>query len=553
MFRALRSRLRAGRTPDDEHLLVLLRGETAAGEGSYSGAGRWTTRLLSGRAGSPAARLVTVHEAMHASLNDVTAFGMALAALGAVRNEKALPRLVAQTRTVHEAFATFASLWAAADGDLTLLGDRPVYRSWYRDAADLVPLPDGAPRCLTAVDEAARACLQSDALDALLEQGLGEPSPRVRPTDRPDVRFRMLHQHADQQFWERTWAGCREVLDQDRWALVMKADTDTGARADWAAPENTEARRLLAVTLYDSFADLLCRAGAPTLGYDDHQDRSDATIDAVETLAPDARGLLRAASRGGEQPREEVVEVWSRERLVVRKPRTAALWRLQDQPPVTLLHEGEQGSHLYLLVRPAFRLLEQFHLPDDEAAALAARGAAPVAALVGNPLDPVDLVLVDTPGLLETVVDTAADVPVYASIALSALGDTTWTAAWEPALSRCVTTALIDLSPTAQFRAWRNDGSALRYTVGTLSGGDVAASLFVAELDGGGLRLILPCTDVVADMLDHQLTESYPEAARTDEVLTEVENTVRTVLTHLVTHEHSFDVDAYHRPAKETP
>ena len=58
---------------------ALLHSESGAGAGAYNSFDRWSTSLR-GDAGSEGARLVTVHEALHAALNDTTAFGVLLAA-----------------------------------------------------------------------------------------------------------------------------------------------------------------------------------------------------------------------------------------------------------------------------------------------------------------------------------------------------------------------------------------------------------------------------------------------------------------------------------------
>lgn len=53
---------------------ALLHSESGAGAGAYNSFDRWSTSLR-GDAGSEGAKLVTVHEALHAALNDTTAFG----------------------------------------------------------------------------------------------------------------------------------------------------------------------------------------------------------------------------------------------------------------------------------------------------------------------------------------------------------------------------------------------------------------------------------------------------------------------------------------------
>ena len=100
-------------------------------------------------------------------------------------------------------------------------------------------------------------------------------------------------------------------------------------------------------------------------------------------------------------------------------------------------------------------------------------------------------------------------------------------------------TALVDLVPLRQFETWRDDGSTLRYTMGTIRGGSAGASVFVCELDDGGLRLILPCTHVTADVIAAYLARYYPAARRTESVFDGVRELIEVTMSHLMSIEHS--------------
>ena len=197
---------------------ALLHSESGSGAGAYNSFDRWSTSLRSD-AGSDGARLVTVHEALHAALNDTTAFGALVAAcavLGQVAGgeyEAALKRLVGQCRGVHEAFATFESLWLVVAGDMSYLSGYPRYQRWYKDASDLVPIPDHVRRKEMMLEAAARACMQAPVLT-----GLGGAAPlsadawRRPASERPDERFALLHRVADGKFWDAAWGECIEAV-----------------------------------------------------------------------------------------------------------------------------------------------------------------------------------------------------------------------------------------------------------------------------------------------------------------------------------------------------
>jgi hypothetical protein len=144
---------------DEEHLFgALLHGESSGGSGRYNNLDQWSVSL-SGQE-SVGARLVTVHEALHVVLNDSTATGIRLAACAVLARAEGdqyvqtLKRLVSQCRGVHEAFATFESLWLVALGDRSYLQAYPRYLSWYKDAAELIPLPDHLRRKEMLLDAA---------------------------------------------------------------------------------------------------------------------------------------------------------------------------------------------------------------------------------------------------------------------------------------------------------------------------------------------------------------------------------------------------------------
>jgi hypothetical protein len=539
------------RVPADDHLVTLLGGVSLGGEGGYNGVDAWWTALRDGHDDATGDRLVTVHEAFHATLNDCTAFGVELAATGVVarfrHDDRPVRRLVDMCRTVHESYATFTSLWLAGAGDLALLGGREDYLAWYRDAADLVPLPPAGRRTQLALDEAARACMQAGVLPDLLTTILSSARPDVPRQARPDVRFTWLHELADQPFWDRVWAHCAEEVDPAAWEVLIAADTDTAALALTYTEDLAPACAAIGEIVYAEFAELLGRRGAPTLAYDEHQGLAAQAITEVERLVPEAAGLLRAATENDTQTLESF-EVWSRERLVVRdQARPATLHRLEDRPAVQLVSAFRDHRHVFCIARPAYRLRAQFAFDEQDDARLAALHDEPVVAVVSTGTDRVDLVLLSRPEFLGAVRDAQpGGVSVLVNVTLSCLGDVPWRDRWASVLARTGVTALFDLVPLSQFELWREDGSSLRYSLGTVRGGSAGASLFVCELDGGGMRLLLPCTHVTADVLAEYLTRHYPAAEQTAAVFDGVQDLIEATMSHLMSIEHSFDVTAYY-------
>ena len=544
-----------------DHLLALLKGSSSGGEGAYDGFEGWWASLGKDEPGSPAARMVTAHEALHLSLNGCTAFGTALVATGLLAQERGrdrgLAHLIEMCRQVHESFATFGSVWLVSDGDLDLLTGRDDYLGYYRDAAELVPLPDGSPLKMLALKAAARVCMQSPALDALLIEGLGDDRPRVRPQDRPDKRFAQLHS-APAGFWSQCWDRCEEAArGLPGWETLSSTEIDPHLRVRMYADELDETREVVRQAAYFAMAELLNGLGSPSLGYDEHQSRTAAVIAIVEALAPAARGRLVASAMQNDSV--EAFDVWNRERLVVRDhPRPATLHRIEDLPngaAATIFSEHDGRIHVFAVVRPAFRLLSQFEFDRDAVATLRDRGAAPVVATLSSGLDSVDVVLLDRPGQLSAICDARpGELSVLVNIALSCLADDGWRDAWDATLQQTAVTGLIDLSPLQQFDAWRDDGEELRYLAASLRNSTTApAELFACEVGDSGLPLLLPCTAVTAFMLGRYLKDHYPAAERTDAVLDGVRDVIEVTVSQLMSTEQYFDVAAYPDAAEGAP
>jgi hypothetical protein len=554
-------RLRRPEQTDDaagDHLLgLLLHGSSSGGAGAYNNLDVFTTALGPGLPDSPAARLVTAHEAMHVALNDSTAFGTALAALGVLAhdqgNTEPLRSLLAMCRGVHESFATFGSIWAVSDGDLDLLAGRADYLAWYRDAADLVPLPDHSRRKELAFDAAALVCMQSPVLDDLLATGIAAKHPAVPRRHRPDARFRLLHERADAAFWARCWDRCwQETAELPGWDLLVTADNEPGLRRDTYSDELSPTWDVVTRTLYFELAGLLADQGARSLVYDGHRGRTAEVIAAVEEVVPGSRGRLIASA--DDAPVDlEVAEMWSRERLVVReRPRRARLQRIEDRPDVELRSVHEERLHVFVIARPAFRLLDQFDLDERDAATLRLLGSAPVVAVLSSAPEVVDLVVLSRPTHLELVLEEgSAGLGVLADVALSCLGDLAWRDRWAPALGATSLTVLIDLNPLRQIDAWRADGEWLRYALGSIGGGSAGAALFACLVGERDVPFLLPCTAIVSDALAGHLDDHYPGAERTAAVISDHADLIQVTLSHLLGAEHHFDVAAY--PKGEPP
>lgn len=542
-----------------DHLTaLLLTGADGTSGGGYNNFDAWSAALRGDDADSPGGRLVTAHEALHAVLNDTTAYGMALAGYAVLTrhgdpgNEAALRKLVDGCRTAHEAFATFGSIWLVGGGDLGLLGGYPAYRGWYRDAADLVPhLPDHDRRKELMIENAVRACMQSPALTRLLDRGLAPDAWRdLTRADRPSDRFAMLHTLADESFWDAAWADCEEAIRGTAALDALRASLrDPRLRDETYDGAYSEAWLTCAELLHRRIAGLL--PGASTLGYDEHRTLIPRLIELVEQHAPHTAGLL-VPSTDERTVEDEAFEMWRRERLVVRDtPRQVRLSRLSElrRPEHgRLLSQTAGETYVFCAVRPAFRMIEQFRFTDRDAAWLSGLGSQPVVATrSGNTgEDPLDLVLLDEPGQLAAV---GRGAPVYVNVSLRCFGDEQWRRRWSGALLRTRLTALFDLSPFQQFDLWQREGDRVAYASGGIrDGARSPADVLAFRVGTNRFPILLLCTAVTRNVLGGYLTSRFPEAVEDPAVLTGDAELIGRTVSHLLTEETWFDLAAYPAP-----
>ncbi len=180
-----------------DHVAALMFGDASGlGRGRYM-EGRFDV-ITGGDATAAAARMVSLHEVMHGSLNDSTAFGCLFEAFAALvrhaddgsRFRDVCADVVAACRQVHEVFATYAGVFMAdPQAGAALLSGYPAYAAFFNEA---LALGEGLPECSLlqwyATWNAVVACMQSTAMDVAVERGLSRFTlADVRARDHPDV------------------------------------------------------------------------------------------------------------------------------------------------------------------------------------------------------------------------------------------------------------------------------------------------------------------------------------------------------------------------------
>jgi hypothetical protein len=537
----------------DAALCALLHTESDHGAGSYNSFDRWSVALR-GRASSVGARLVTAHEAMHAALNDVTAYGVLLAARVAIARgrivgpnesfaDDQLNRLVESCRGTHEAFATYESLWTVAGSDTSLLIGYPRYEGWFKDGSELAPGPETSQRKELMVQAALLACMQPPVLERLAADASSGSQAWWPPRlERPDERLSLLHANLNAQFWTDAWKAC---IDQ----VPDAAHVDEWDRHP-QSPDLPDGLQTACVeVLYREVANFLAVRDAPTLVYDGHRRYLADVVAAVEANGAPTGSLV--ASRDDQTVADEMFETWSRERLIIRAaPRPAILRQFADvlgTGRMDVVSEMLGVPHVFASVRPAGRLLEQFSFADRDARMLGGLGWEPVVTLrAATSSGNVELTVVNDP---QQMSDLARSLPrrikAYCNVSLAFLGDEPWLSRWNRSLRHWQVSGLFDLSPSSLFDLWRRARERVTFAPGTMVGDEgERGSLIVLRVGPSPVPVLLACTSVAGAAIEEHLSTRMPTARQDMRLLTGKPG-VQVPVGHILTEEHFVDFAAY--------
>jgi len=543
-------------------------GTATAGSGRYA-AGQWEVST-SGRATDAAVRMVTLHEIMHAELNDCTAWGSLFHAYAALVQRAPDPvayravslSVIEACRRTHEVFATYTGVFLAdrAAGQLLLTG-RPDYLAHYADAGRLaVGVPPGSQLEWYLVISAIRACMQSHGLPAALRTGLDRfRLADLRARDLPDVRLDMLIEDGAElsRGISDDVAGQLEPAHREaalRWLISQPGDPAGDAEADEEVEDRAGA--IAERMCFDRSAAALEGRGARVLGYNGHQAFTGETVAAVHRLAPAAQDMFSAAAADAAEP-GTIMQDFGLERLRIRdQPLAARVMLLADVPrrhrQQVLRLQGPAGSYTFLVARSAGTLRAQ-HAITDELRPLPTADAAPVVAIrtpAGTPEAPaLRLWQVARPRELRALQRQIGGMGVVSSVSMSLLADTPWESRWLQPLLECgPVTILMDLNPFVHFEHWASLGLQIQYA--TVEAGSDAESRIgfacichgpAAELGYQRATFLTVCSDMQADALTMVLQRRWPTMAHEDpDAIRDRLDAVRVALTHLITEETYF-------------
>jgi len=514
--------------------------------------------------------MVTLHEAMHAALNDTTAWGSLFQAYSVLLRHASEPEKYQRISTdvvracwrAHEVFATYAGVYMADRvAGPGLLNGHSAYQEHYRTAQELTEgLPEESRLQWHALVAAVRACMQSNALAVSLRVGLNHfKLADVRVADQPDARLEILLGEG-----ATLWTGViDEIAERERWEPRVASPVRA---ALLAVPTTAERNEVVEAALdsvagiaervcYERAANLLLRRGTTVLAYDGHQELTHATVAAVHALAPAGRPEF-AAAIGDEHRPEQAVRSFALERLVIRnRPLAASVLRLSEMPRRGLVrHKSEETSlrHAFVVARSSRRLREQ-HVVSEHARSLPTRGETPVVAvreMGGDADDPaLRLWVLDNPRQLAWLRRRVGGLGVVSSVSMALLADTRWENVWIPKLQAAgPVTVLFDLDPFEHFEHWASLGLPVRYASMELVGDRPTRIAFACVCDAppyADVPFVTLVTDVTADLLTYVLATRWPGTTSEDSALiAERMDVIRVVTSHLSREETSFGFEA---------
>lgn len=547
-------------------------GAEAIGSGRYAD-GQWEVST-GGKATDAAVRMVTLHEIMHAELNDSTAWGSLFHAYAALARYAPEPgkfrevslHVIGACRRSHEVFATYTGAFLASPaGGPSLLAGRPDYLAYYDDACLLsAGITAGTQLQWYAVISAIRACMQSRGLPEALGIGLDRfKLADLRARDLPDTRLDTLIAEGGTvtgglpaEIAARLEPGDREAAL--RWLTCPPGDLP----GDVSQEVQDRAAAVAERACFDRAAAALERGGARVLGYNGHQDYTAQTVAAVHQLAPDARDTFSAAPADAAET-GVIMQDFGLERLRVRdEPLPARVLLLADVPRgkrrQALRLRGTAGDYTFLVARSAGALRAQ-HAVTDDLRPLPPDDSAPVVAVrttSGTPQAPsLWLYQVRAPHELRALRRQVGGLGVVSSVSMSLLADPEWEGRWlNPLLRSGPVTILIDLNPFTHFAHWADMGLQVSYCSleAGADGGSRVGFACVCRDPAGRLGyeqavFLTVCTDLQADALTSVLRERWPRLAHEDQdVARDRLPLLSVILSHLITEETYFSFTGIH-------
>ena len=497
--------------------------------------------------------VVFLHEAHHGSLSDSTAWGTALhvyARLPDIDQRKIFLPLLNASRTVHESYATFASVNIASArhvGAEVVLSHYPAYLPLLESTAALVEPVGGQHRRFLAVSAMARFAMQTRILDAMIDHYPELRLSEFRELERPDSRW-----HSMMARPEAVAAAARRTdeLTTRRFGSDCLA-TDQPNSDPYAAIEDDldDMWGYWERTFYNALGVILSRWGMAALGFDGHVDLAKRVLDIVRADYPTVELRAAASLTAPDDGALAGAVIAQARHNLVEPPWFSALADIPCEELVDIL-DGKRIADIPILVvdvRLATRLLALFRWrPVDEQRLRSHHGAMVTLRVDAASEDEEDFILqrpvLTTDQLNDIEREWAGRSTIRSLVSVSCLADRQWTEHWlAPLRALGPQVMLIDTDPTRFVSNWRGRTvRGARLNVADTAGSRVALAVHASGIPS--IWLAIGSKAYIA-LMEQQLAGLGVEIQWDRGFVADWSDTLRVALTHLLATESFVDLN----------
>lgn len=316
--------------------------------------------------------LASAHEADHRQLQFSTAYGTLVLTLVGIARESQDPDCLRRTadlircaESVHEAFATWASLTSVGRSPDALNGYDDYHRHWkamQRLVQDIVS-PYARFHAAHAV---ARVCMQPPVAEVALDVGLDRFALSDLPeSHRPDSRFRILRRVGID------WSPFTEALTDpgDAHALVGRLLDSERLTADLFDSANHPAWDLVNRLAYAHVAAELASRGCPSLDHDGHLAWGPPLLDAAAQILGHRLPLDAGGPRHPARATRDALRTYESEGFS-NGPRLRARVLAENTDLAEMVAGTGEDAHAFLAILPTGAHTASYHIDlaaDDQA------------------------------------------------------------------------------------------------------------------------------------------------------------------------------------------
>ena len=495
----------------------LLINATDTPTGSYNHA-NWKLHT-EGEVNTEAVLLTSVHESMHKTLNNSTAYGLLLIVVSHLVREKVIDkrhilRLVKASRNAHEIFATYTSLLLTSpqNTDNSLIKRcYPDYSTYVKQAEFLLEGFDKRHLHYPVLSAIIETCFQNPALYINIEKHNIFKTSRQ---DEPDQRLIQLSKYLNGSTLNH-WVD--DFVNQYEDKEAAKEHVNTGrfpeGLNDVELLQYNVIQRALNISIYQSIRR---EQKVAVMDENEHLLFLDSLLKYVKVEYPQASDTLPIGNSINEQVKVTPVSHYESESVVYRNELPNAVFlKFNDYPQdeiVKLLGKTDLLSYLYLVARITERFIEQYDIQPEQKTWLT--DTYPDFFVAISVHDPVKanvqlFVVLDSPEQLQLL----AQYHLLTSVSMLLTFDKRWPP-WDSVLSdQSTQVILFDLPPSEQIpRSFENFDTVFFHSFHIeLEAKEYAFVVLIAIIDNSPTNIfLLPCGAVMSNLLLEMLKNLAP-------------------------------------------